>query len=216
VCRFPSSVTQPRLRAFYRYSLDSSTHKASTNFSSQRPRSFSFEPSARHPSSPSSASHTPTHTSPHKSSFAPASLPGLSHFGRWSESLRNLSTGGHTGSANTQNTATDKEGVDEKSYPSTDTDNEVRRDVRTRKREGKRRRRMTEIYVGFLFLLAAGHKLNYPTDHSPYFITYLSPHIRSEASTFNDDVRRPDTSPSSPDTEHRASPRYIAVVPIPP
>jgi len=147
-------------------------------------------------------------------SFASVSLPGLAHFGRWPDSLRDLSKGGLSGHTSAQNAATDKEGVDEKGYLSTDT--EARRDVKTRKREGKRRRRKAEIYVGFPFLPATGQKLNYSTDHSPYFVTYLSPDVRPEASACYDDVWRPDTSPSSPDTEHRASPRDIVVVPIPP
>lgn len=56
----------------------------------------------------------------------------------------------------TQNAATDKEAADEKGYLSTDTENEARRDVKTRKREGKRRRRMAEIYVGFHSFLLQG------------------------------------------------------------
>lgn len=134
--------------------------------------------------------------------------------------MRDLSKGGlsgHTGSVMAaQNAATDREGVDEKGYLSTDTENEARRDVRTWKREGKKRRRKAEIYVGFPSLPAAGQKLSYPTDHSTYFVTYLSPDVRPEAGACYDDVWRPDTSPSSPDTEHRASPRDIVVVPIPP
>jgi hypothetical protein len=150
-------------------------------------------------------------------SSASVSLPGLAHFGKWPECLRDLSKGGHTDSLiGAQNAAIDKEVVDEKGYLSTDTENEARRDVKTRKREGKRRRRMAKIYVSFPFLPVVGLKLNYPTDHSPYFITYLSPDVRPEASACYDDVWRPDTSPSSPDTEHRASPRDIVVVPIPP
>ena len=184
------------------------------------PRSSSFEASTQHHSSRSSTSHTPTPTSPHVDSFASVSLPGLAHFGRWPESLRDLSKGGlsgHTGSVvDAQNAAIDKEGVNEKGYLSTDTGNEARRNVKTRKREGKKRRRKSEIYVGFPLLPAAGQNLNYPTDHSPYFVTYLSPDVRPEASTCYDDVWRPDTSSSSPDTEHCASPRDIVVVPVPP
>ena len=148
--------------------------------------------------------------------FASVSSPRLGHFERWSESLRDLSKFGHIGPSGTQNKVTDKEDLDEKAYLSTDTENGAKRDVRTRKREGKKRRRKAEIYVRFLFLRAARYKPNGPTDHSPYFVTYLSPDVHSQASASYDDVRRPDTPSSSPDTEHSACPRDLAVVPIPP
>ena len=175
-----------------------------------------FEASVQHHSYPSSASQTPTHASPHVKPFDSVSSPRLGHFERWSENLRDLSKIGHIGSSGAQNGATYKEGSDEKAYLSTDTENEAKRDVRTRRREGKRRRRKAEIYVRFVFLRAAWHRPNRPTDHSPYFVTYLSPDVHSEACAGYDDVRRPDTSPSSSDTGHRACPRYLAVVPIPP
>lgn len=80
--------------------------------------------------------------------------------------MRDLSKGGligHTGSATSaQNAATDKEGVDEKGYLSTDTENEARRHVKTRKRVDKKRRRKAEIYVSFLFLSAAGMRSTIP------------------------------------------------------
>ncbi len=119
-------------------------------------------------------------------------------------------------SSGAQNGATDKEGFDEKAYLSTDTENGAKRGARTRRREGKKRRRKAEIYVRFVFLRAARHKPNRPTDHSPYFVTYLSPDVHSEASAGYDDVRRPDTPPPSSNTEYSACPRDLAVVPIPP
>ena len=148
--------------------------------------------------------------------FASVSSPRFGQFERWSESLRDLSKFGHIGSPGAQNEATDKEGLDEKGYLSTDTENGAKRDVRTRKREGKKRRRKAEIYVRFLFLRAARHKPNRPTDHSPYLVNLLSPDVHPEASASYDDVRRPDTSPSSSDTEHSACPRDLAVVSISP
>ena len=143
--------------------MDSTSHRASTDFSSQRPQSLLFEASEQQHLSSSSASQTPNHTSPHVNSFASVSLPHLGHFERWSESLRDLSKNGwvgHTGSLRAQDTANDKESFDEKAYLSTDTENEARRDARLRRRGDKKRRRKTEIYVSFLFLPAARHKLN--------------------------------------------------------
>lgn len=65
--------------------------------------------------------------------------------------MRDLSKFGHIGSSGAQNEATDKEGLYEKAYHSTDTENGAKRDVRTRRREGKRRRRKAEIYVRFCY-----------------------------------------------------------------
>jgi hypothetical protein len=142
--------------------MDSTSHRASTIFSSQRPpQSLLFEASEQQHHLSSSASQTPNHTSPHINPFA--SVPHFGHSERWSESLGDLSKNGwvgHTGSLRAQNTANDKESLDEKAYLSTDTENEARRDARIRRRGDKKRRRKTEIYVSFPFLPAALHKLN--------------------------------------------------------
>ena len=120
-----------------------------------------FEASTQpHLSTTSSSSQTPPHTNPH---VEPVSSLHHGHRARWAESLRDLTKHSwisHTGSSLGLHTAaTDREGFDEKGHISTDTENEGKQDMRTWRRERKKRRRKAEIYVSFLYLPAACHRL---------------------------------------------------------
>ncbi|KAI9461872.1 hypothetical protein F5148DRAFT_1276653 [Russula earlei] len=134
-----------------RYSLDSHVPKAPPSASSKRPRSMLSEAGSQHQSASSSPSQTPTHPNLHFDAVPSesASLPPHGHHTTWAENWRDLSKRGinHARHSPDAHMATNSEGLDEKGYLTTDTENEARRDLRTWRRERKKRRRKAEIYI---------------------------------------------------------------------
>ncbi|KAI0295613.1 hypothetical protein B0F90DRAFT_1811458 [Multifurca ochricompacta] len=102
---------------------------------------------------------------PHADLVSSESSPGPGHFAKWTETLRDLPKRGwisHPGiSPSAPRVSTDSEGFDEKEPFTVDTETYARREATNWKRDKKKRRRKTEIYVTRAMMMFGGptHRL---------------------------------------------------------